>query len=81
MAKWTCNCGHIMDDHKGPDENYFRVYSDLTWNEISSDENGNVNFFEDIHVPTFNVYRCPKCERLMVFGEGNSFTSYKKEES
>ena len=32
-----------MNDHKCPDDNYYRAYSDFTWDAISCDENGNLN--------------------------------------
>ena len=47
---------------------------------IPCDENGNVNFLEDIPDPTFDVYKCPRCGRLMIFGEYNRFISYRREE-
>ena len=38
MSKWSCSCGARMDDHKCPDDNYYRVFSDEDWNNISTDE-------------------------------------------
>jgi len=76
MAKWTCMCGNPMDDHKGPDENFYRVFSDIEWNEIEPDEEGKVDFREDIPVQTYDAYKCPVCGRLMIFGDGNAFKSY-----
>ena len=80
MGKWTCKCGQAMNDHKCPDDNYYRAYSDFTWDAIPCDENGNVNFLEDIPDPTCDVYKCPRCGRLMIFGEDNRFISYRREE-
>ena len=80
MGKWICPCGQLMHDHDAPDENLYRVFSDVTWNEVETDANGNLNFFEDIPVQTYDVYRCPTCGRLMVFEDGNTFKSYVPEE-
>lgn len=81
MSKWSCSCGARMDDHKCPDDNYYRVFSDEDWNNISTDEKGNLNLYEDIPTQTYDVYRCPKCGRLMVFGDNGCISVYKKEES
>lgn len=80
MAKWTCPCGQPMHDHNAPDENFYRVFSDVEWNAIETDENGNLNFCEDIPIQTYDVYRCPACGRLMVFDGGNTFKTYVLEE-
>ena len=79
MGKWTCICGQYMNDHLGPDPNCYPAYSDTTWDGIQTDSDGNLNFY-DIPAPTFDVYVCPNCGRLMVFGDSNRCTFYKKEE-
>lgn len=81
MGKWRCKCGHAMNDHNCPDENCYLVYSDLIWDTITCDENGNVNFSEDIPDPAYDVYKCPQCGRLMIFGEDNRFIFYKREDT
>ena len=48
MAKWNCPCGYPMHDHNAPDENFYRVFSDVEWNAIETDDNGNLNFCKDI---------------------------------
>ncbi len=80
MAKWACKCGQAMNDHKYPDENCYRVYSESIWDAIPCDENGNLNFLDDIPDPTFDVYKCPRCGRLMIFGDDISFIFYRPEE-
>lgn len=79
MGKWTCKCGQSMNDHKYPDENCYRVYSEHTWDTIPCDENGYANLLEDIPVPTYCVYKCPNCGRLMCFEDGNECTFYLRE--
>lgn len=78
MAKWTCICGQHMNDHKGPDENCYLVFSDVIWDGIVTDREWKVNYFE-LPAPTFDVYVCPNCGRLMVFGDSNRCVFYRKE--
>ena len=80
MGKWTCMCGNAMNDHNCPNENGYVVYSEQEWDEIGSlaDDDGNINLFE-IPDQKYEVYKCPKCGRLMVFGESNRCLSYKPE--
>ena len=80
MGKWLCECGNPMNDHNYPNENGFTVFSDYEWDNIGNltDNNNNINWY-DIPPSTYEVYKCPKCGRLMVFGESNRFLSYKPE--
>lgn len=80
MGKWICNCGHCMDDHKCPNENGYLVFSEYEWDEISDQtDNDNRISWYDIPAPTYDVYKCPSCGRLMVFGKSNRCLSYKPE--
>lgn len=83
MARWVCKCGQNMDDHNCPDKNCFRVFSDELWDEISNmaDENNKINWF-DIPQGNYEMYKCPSCGRLMIFGEDENidrFIFYRKE--
>lgn len=80
MGKWVCPCGQSMNDHAYPDKNFYRVFSDEDWDRIETDKNGNMNFFEDIPIPTYDVYKCPSCGRLMVFGDDDTYKIYIPEE-
>lgn len=73
MGKWVCECGQSMNDHAYPDKNCYRVFSDELWDKISemTDENNNINWM-DIPEETYTMYKCPKCGRLMLFGEGKA---------
>lgn len=82
MGQWVCRCGQTINDHIFPDKNTYHVFSEELWNEISemADEEGKINWM-DIPIPTYDMYRCPNCGRIMLFGEqeDSSFTSYRKE--
>ena len=83
MGQWSCKCGQRMTDHTYPDKNAFLVFSQELWEEISgmTDENGMIKF-EDVPLQTYDMYRCPACGSLMIFGEDEDnarFTFYDKE--
>lgn len=50
MAKRICLCGQAMYDHNAPDGNFYRVFSDVEWNIIETDDNGNLNFVIIEHI-------------------------------
>lgn len=79
MGKWICKCGQYMNDHYAPDENCYLVFADTVWDKIDIDEDGKTDFF-NLPDPTFDVYVCPSCGRLMVFGDSNRCTFYKRED-
>ena len=80
MAKWTCKCGQSMNDHNCPNENGYLAYSESEWDAAGNltDENDRISWY-DIPAPTFDVYKCPSCGRLMVFGESNRCLFFKPE--
>ncbi|MGN0437597.1 MAG: hypothetical protein ACI4F4_03670 [Lachnospiraceae bacterium] len=72
-----------MDNHNCPDKKRFIVYSDELWDEISekTDENNKIDWLA-IPRETYEMYRCPACGRLMIFGEDRDksrFVSYERE--
>lgn len=79
MGRWTCKCGQYMNDHKAPDENCYLAFADVVWDQIETDEDGNTNYY-NLPAPTFDVFVCPSCGRLMVFGDSNRCTFYKRED-
>ncbi len=79
MGKWICKCGQYMNDHNCPNENGYLVFSEYEWDEISSQTDDDRISWYDIPAPTFDVYKCPSCGRLMVFGESNRCLYYKPE--
>ena len=81
MGKWTCQCGHPMNDHSAPDSNAFSIYSDELWEEITgtADDNNKIDYY-DISDASYYAWQCPNCHSLMVFGEDenpNRYTFYK----
>lgn len=81
MANWRCKCGNNMNDIVVPNPYGYVAYSEKEWENILelSDENDKINR-QDLSDPSFEVYKCPECGRLMVFGETNSCLFYKPEE-
>lgn len=80
MGQWACPCGQRMTDYSYPDENGYYVYSDHDWEKMSDQTDSDDKiYWYDIPAPTFSVYKCPTCGRLMVFGKSNRFLTYKPE--
>ncbi|MFS1664712.1 hypothetical protein [Streptococcus sp. zg-JUN1979] len=82
MGRWTCECGHQMDDHATSDPNAFLAFSDEWWTDITTmaDEDNNIDY-KDLLVESYDVWKCPNCGSLMVFGEDdnpNRYTFYQK---
>jgi hypothetical protein len=63
----TCRCGEELSNSQAPNDIQLRVYSDKEWDEILS-----VDIIETwkIPLPTYDVWKCPKCERLYVYEDG-----------
>lgn len=80
MGKWICKCGQYMNDHNCPNENGYFVFSEYDWDKIGSmtDKDDKISLY-DIPDPTFDVYQCPSCGRLMVFGKSNRCLFFKPE--
>lgn len=80
MAKWLCKCGQIMNDHDCPNKNGYFVFSEFDWDRglELSDEHNRIHW-QEFPDPTFDMYKCPNCGRLMVFGESNQVVFYKPE--
>lgn len=69
MARMECKCGEILSNSAAPNDIQLRVYTDREWDEIM-----NLGMIDsvDIPLPKYDVWRCPKCERLYVWREGNT---------
>lgn len=78
MARMNCKCGEILSDSMASNDIELKVYSDREWDEILSIDT--INTWE-IPMPKHSVWRCPKCERIYVFEDGNDkvFKLYKLE--
>jgi hypothetical protein len=62
-----------------PNDIQLRVYTDKEWDKIL--EQDTIETWE-IPMPTYDVWRCPKCERIYIFEHGNdkAIKVYKLEE-
>jgi hypothetical protein len=52
-----------------PNDIELRVYTNQEWNEIL-EKNDTIEGWK-FPLPTYEVWKCPKCERLYVFEDGN----------
>lgn len=68
MARMECKCGELLSNSQAPNDVQLRVYTDKEWDDMFQDD-----FIEPwkIPMPTYDVWRCPKCERIYVFKDGN----------
>jgi hypothetical protein len=66
MAKMTCKCGEFISNSEAPNDVQLRVYTDKEWDAIL--ENETIETWK-IPLPSFDIWRCPKCERIYVFSE------------
>lgn len=64
MAHMMCKCGNRLSTVSAPNDIQWRVYSDREWDEIIN--LGQIDSF-DLPFPKYDVWRCPKCERIFVF--------------
>lgn len=67
MAKMECKCGYILSTTQAPNDIELRVYTDREWEKILD-----CDIIEPwkIPLPKYNVWKCPNCSRIYVFGEG-----------
>lgn len=67
MARFQCKCGEILFNSMAPNDIELRVYTDKEWDSII-----NQDTIDPINIPDpkYQVWRCPKCERLYVFNWG-----------
>ena len=68
MARMDCICGEYLSNTMVPNDIELHVYTDREWDAIL--ENDTIETWK-IPLPTYDVWRCPKCERIYVFGKGN----------
>lgn len=87
MSKLACRCGHIMVVHTMEEDFLYDLTSqkkvmDLfsKWDE-SGDEFDSEIFFSEYNKFRSDVYKCPKCSRLVVEEPhgSNQFSFYTKE--
>lgn len=67
MARMTCRCGNVLSTMQVPNNVEYHVYSDFEW--VKFEENDSIEMI-DFPSPTYQVWKCPKCERIYVFNWG-----------
>jgi hypothetical protein len=68
MARMECRCGEVLSNSTVPNDIELRVYTEKEWDSIM--ENDTIEPWK-IPLPTFDVWKCPKCERIYIFKEGS----------
>ena len=75
MSKTKCKCGNLLSNSMVPNDIELRVYTDREW-----EEKINLGMIDSINIPLpkYNVWRCPKCERIYVYNwnEDNPIKTY-----
>ena len=64
MASMICKCGERLTNHCIPNDIQLWVYTDKEWDLISMEDT--IEFLK-IPSPTYDVWKCPKCERIYFF--------------
>lgn len=64
MARMKCKCGEVLSNSVAPNDIQLRVYTDKEWDSIL--QNDIIEAWE-IPLPSYDVWRCPKCETIYVF--------------
>ncbi len=67
MARMNCRCGEVLSNSMAPNGIQLRVYTDKEWDSIL--ENDIIETWK-IPLPSHDVWKCPKCERVYVFAGG-----------
>ena len=65
--RMLCECGETLSNTLAPNDIQLRVYSDKEWDGII-----NMGMIDSINIPhpKYDVWRCPKCERVYVHDRG-----------
>ena len=62
--RYQCKCGERLNNQLAPNDIQLRVYTDKEWDAIIEKD---ILESWKIPSPTYDVWRCPKCERVYVF--------------
>jgi len=68
MARMECKCGELLSNSMAPNDIELWVYTDKEWDAIL--ENDTIETWK-IPLPVYDVWKCPKCERVYVFEDGS----------
>ena len=66
--RMNCICGEYLSSSEAPNDIQLRVYTDKEWDSILSVDTIEAWKFP---LPRYDVWRCPKCERIYVFDDGS----------
>ena len=69
MASMICRCGERLSNSEDLNEIQLRIYTMSEWDKLL--EQDTVNTWE-IPWPEHEAWRCPKCERVYLFEDGNN---------
>ena len=76
--RFLCRCGNPLSNSSTPNDIEYMVYSDREWSDF--EEKGWI-YFLDVPDPKYDVWRCPDCDRIYLFGENNKLVKvYKPDE-
>lgn len=68
MARMLCRCGEILSTTAVPNDIELWVYTDREWDKIIEPDTIHPWL---IPLPTYSVWRCPKCKRIYCFPKGS----------
>ena len=73
MARFQCKCSETLSNSQAPNDVELRVYTDREWDEII-----NCEVLDPITIPfpKYDVWCCPKCERVYVFDGDEVIKTY-----
>lgn len=72
MARFLCKCGRTLNNSQVPSEIILHVYTDEEWDKVLSEDN--IDTLK-IPKPINEVWRCPSCNRIYVFRNGEKMPS------
>lgn len=64
MSRMVCRCGETLSNTSVPNDIELTVYTDKEWDEICNCES--IEPWK-IPLPTYDVWKCPKCGRIYVY--------------
>ena len=73
MARMRCKCDEIMSNGLAPNDIQYWVYSDRAMDSIESETIDVVEFWGKAD---YEVWLCPKCKRLYVFGKDRNIVKF-----
>lgn len=76
MAVFWCRCGERLWNGADPNLIQYTVYSDPEWINIINLIDDGLKEWTDLPYPTYDVWRCPECERVYVFDGDNVIKQY-----